>query len=161
MNKFSSSQGSSSGQVRPANQSDSGALSERRRPNEPGSQLAQGQRGGALSESATPVLPPVDVFEDGAGVTILADLPGVSKDRLGIRVEGDSLVIEGTALVPETGDMELLYGEVLNPVYRRSFTLSRDLDPGKIEASLNNGVLKLNIAKAEAAKPRRIEVRVS
>jgi HSP20 family molecular chaperone IbpA len=93
-------------------------------------------------------------------VTIIADLPGVSKDRLGVRVDGDSLVIEGTASTPDLGDMELLYGEVLSPVYRRSFTLSRDLDPGKIEASLNNGVLKLSIPKAEAAKPRRIEVRV-
>jgi HSP20 family molecular chaperone IbpA len=57
--------------------------------------------------------------------------------------------------------MEIVYGEVLNPVYRRSFTLSRDLDAGKIEASLNQGVLKLVIPKSEEAKPRRIEVKVS
>jgi HSP20 family molecular chaperone IbpA len=56
--------------------------------------------------------------------------------------------------------MEIVYGEVLNPIYRRSFTLSRDLDPGKIEASLNQGVLKLVIPKSEEAKPRRIEVKV-
>lgn len=159
MNIFSSSQSKSSGQVRPTSQPDSGALSERQRPEQAGSQLAAGQRG-ELSSAATPVLPPVDIFEDHAGVTIFADLPGVAKEHLGVRVEGDSLVIEGTASAPETGDMELLYGEVLNPFYRRSFTLSRDLDPGKIEANLNNGVLKLNIAKAEAAKPRRIEVKV-
>ena len=125
-----------------------------------GSQLAE-SRQGALSKSTTPMLPPVDIFEDEAGVTIFADLPGVSKDRLGVRIEGDSLVIEGTALPPETGDMELLYGEVLSPFYRRSFTLSRDLDPGKIEANLTDGVLKLSIAKTEQAKPRRIEVRVA
>ncbi|MEO8120159.1 MAG: Hsp20/alpha crystallin family protein [Rhodoferax sp.] len=125
----------------------------------PGSQLAETQRG-ALSESTPPVLPPADIFENDAGVTIFADLPGVSKDRLGVRVEGDSLVIEGAALPPETGDMELLYGEVLSPFDRRSFTLSRDLDPAKIEASLTDGVLRLNIAKTEQAKPRRIEVRV-
>jgi HSP20 family molecular chaperone IbpA len=179
MNNVATSQTSSSGRLRPMNpgnpanqpdiseQTDPDRRSQdvrrsehsERRQDEPGSALAQGQ-GGALSESATPVLPPVDIFEDDAGVTILADLPGVSKDRLGVRVEGDSLVIEGTASPPETGNMELLYGEVLSPFYRRSFTLSRDLDPGKIDASLNNGVLKLNIAKAEAAKPRRIEVRV-
>ncbi len=179
MNKFSTSQASSAGPARPMNPGNptsqpdisepngpdrrsqdgrASELSERRRDG-PGSQLAQGQRGG-ISESGTPMLPPVDIFEDDAGVTIMADLPGVSKDRLGVRVEGDSLVIEGTASPPDTGNMELLYGEVLSPFYRRSFTLSRDLDPGKIEASLNNGVLKLTIAKAEAAKPRRIEVRV-
>ena len=159
MDTFSSNQGRSSGQVSATRQPDSGALSERERAGGPVSQWAQGQRGES-SGTTTPVLPPVDIFEDHAGVTIFADLPGVAKDRLGVRVEGDSLVIEGTASTPETGDMELLYGEVLNPFYRRSFTLSRDLDPGKIEASLNDGVLKLNIAKAEAAKPRRIEVKV-
>lgn len=159
MDTFSSNQGRSSGQVRATRQPDSGALGERERPDGPLSQWPQGQRGES-SGTTTPVLPPVDIFEDHAGVTIFADLPGVAKDRLGVRVEGDSLVIEGTASTPETGDMELLYGEVLNPFYRRSFTLSRDLDPGKIEANLNNGVLKLSIAKAEAAKPRRIEVKV-
>ena len=112
------------------------------------------------TEPTTTVLPPVDIFEDDAGFTVIADMPGVSKDRLGVRVTGDSLVIEGTALVPVTGNMELLYGEIHSPQYRRSFTLSRELDPGKIEAKLNNGVLRLRIPKAEEAKPRRITVHV-
>lgn len=155
MNMFSTSQTKFSGQVRPANQPDIN----QQRQDEPVSQLAPSLRGD-LAESTTPVLPPVDIFETAAGVTIMADLPGVSKDRLGVRLEGDSLVIDGAASPPETGDLELLYGEVLSPFYRRSFTLSRDLDPGKIEASLNNGVLKLTIPKSEQAKPRRIEVRV-
>jgi HSP20 family molecular chaperone IbpA len=88
-------------------------------------------------------------------------LPGVSRERLGVRVDGDNLVIEGATEVPESEGLELIYGEVLNPFYRRSFTLSRDLDASKIQASLNNGVLKLTIPKAEEAKPRRIEVQVA
>ena len=112
------------------------------------------------TEPTTTILPPVDIYEDDAGFTVIADMPGVSKDRLGVRVTGDSLVIEGTALVPVTGSVELLYGEIQNPQYRRSFTLSRELDPGKIEAKLNNGVLRLRIPKAEEAKPRRITVQV-
>ncbi len=112
------------------------------------------------SESAVTLLPPVDIFEDEAGFTVIADLPGVSKDRLNVQVTGDSLVIEGTASAPAADDMELIYGEALNRQYRRSFTLSRELDPGKIEARLNNGVLRLRIAKAEEAKPRRINVSV-
>lgn len=114
----------------------------------------------ARTESVTTILPPVDIFEDEAGFTLIADLPGVSKDQLVVRVTGDSLVIEGTATAPVTADMELLYGEVQNPQYRRSFTLSRELDPGKIEAKLSNGVLRLRIPKAEEAKPRRINVNV-
>lgn len=112
------------------------------------------------TEPVTTILPPVDIFEDEAGFTLIADLPGVSKDQLVVRVTGDSLVIEGTATAPVTADMELLYGEVQNPQYRRSFTLSRELDPGKIEAKLSNGVLRLRIPKAEEAKPRRINVNV-
>jgi len=57
--------------------------------------------------------------------------------------------------------MEIIYGEVLSPSYRRSFTLSSDLGLGKIEASLNQSVHKLVIPKSESAKPRRIEVKVS
>lgn len=112
------------------------------------------------TESATTMLPPVDIFEDETGFTVIADMPGVSKDRLDVRVTGDSLVIDGTALAPVTGSVELLYGEVQNPQYRRSFTLSRELDPGKIEATLHNGVLRLRVPKAEEARPRRITVQV-
>jgi HSP20 family protein len=106
------------------------------------------------------VVPPVDVFEDESGITLLADLPGVSRDRLGIRVDGESLVLEATAATLQPENMQLVYGEAQYPSYRRQFTLSRELDPSRIEASLKDGVLKLAIPKLEEAKPRRIEVRV-
>lgn len=134
----------------------------------PGTEVAQSPQSGQLKSERsggapqhTTVLPPVDIFEDEAGFTVIADLPGVSKERLGIRVDGDSLVIEGAASAPVSGEMELIYGEMQNPLYRRSFTLSRELDPGKIQAKLVDGVLKLSIPKAEEAKPRRIEVAVA
>jgi HSP20 family protein len=112
------------------------------------------------SRRTTAVLPPVDIFEDDAGFTVMADLPGVSRERLTVRVDGDSLVVEGAAEAPVGGEMAMVYGEILNPLYRRSFTLSRELDPSRIEAKLDNGVLRLSIPKAEAARPRRIEVAV-
>ena len=116
------------------------------------------------SEGQTPsaphVVPPVDIFEDDSGITLLADLPGVSRDRLGVRVDGDSLTIEGTAEVAGPRQMELVYGEAQPPVYRREFSLSRELDASRIEAQLKDGVLRLTIPKAEEARPRRIEVRV-
>jgi HSP20 family protein len=136
-------------------------------PNPAGRELAQtaGSSAGGVHETAgqrnTPVLPPVDIFEDESGFTVLADLPGVSKERLTVRVDGESLVIEGAAEAPVGGEMTLIYGEVLNPLYRRSFTLSRELDPSRIEAKMQSGVLRLNIPKAEEAKPRRIEVAVA
>lgn len=112
------------------------------------------------TEAVTTLVPPVDIYEDETGLTLLADMPGVAKAQLGVRVTGDNLVIEGTASVPVMANMELVYGEVQTPQYRRSFTLGRELDPGKIEAKLSNGVLTLRIPKTEEAKPRRIDVAV-
>jgi HSP20 family molecular chaperone IbpA len=106
------------------------------------------------------VVPPVDVFENESGITLLADLPGVSRDRLGVRVDGDNLVIEATAETPQPQEMQLVYGEARYASYRRQFTLSRELDASRIDATLMDGVLKLSIPKLEEARPRRVEVRV-
>ncbi len=105
--------------------------------------------------------PAVDIVENESGITLLADMPGVSKERLIVKVDGDSLTIEGEAEVKVAERLELLHGEIRNPYFRRSFTLSRELDPGHIEARLKDGVLRMHIPKAEAAKPRRIEVNVA
>jgi HSP20 family protein len=105
------------------------------------------------------VLPPVDVFENENAITLLADLPGVPRDQLHVRVDGDNLVIEATATTtsgPE--NMELVYGELQCPAFRRQFTLSRELDASRIEAQLRDGVLRLTIPKSEEARPRRIQV---
>src|SRR5678815_3724173 len=101
-----------------------------------------------------------DVFENESGITLLADLPGVSRDRLGVRVDGETLLIEATAETPQPEGMQLVYGEAQYASYRRQFTLSRELDASRIEANLKDGVLKLSIPKLEEAKPRRLEVRV-
>jgi HSP20 family protein len=111
-------------------------------------------------ENLGALLPPVAIYEDESGITLTADLPGVSKERLGVKVNGDNLLIEGDVSVPAPQDMELLYAEILASSYRRSFTLSRELDASKIEANLKDGVLKLRIPKAEEARPRKIEIKV-
>ena len=105
------------------------------------------------------VVPAVDVFEDDNGITLLADLPGVPREGLNVRVDGDSLQIEGTASAFGPENLELVYGEARVPVYRRRFTLSRELDTSRIDAQLKDGVLRLTLPKAEEARPRRIEVR--
>jgi len=116
------------------------------------------------AESARPqeqqryVVPPVDVFENESSITLLADLPGVPRDQLQVRVDGETLILEANAVTGGPQDLELVYGEAQCPAYRRQFTLSRELDTGRIEAQLRDGVLRLTIPKAEAARPRRIEV---
>jgi HSP20 family protein len=120
----------------------------------------QTRRAGTEAPAAPHVVPPVDIFEDETGITVLADLPGVRREQLGVRVDGDSLAIEGTAEITGPREMALVYGEAQPPVYRREFSLSRELDASRIEAQLKDGVLRLTIPKAEEARPRRIEVRV-
>ena len=110
------------------------------------------------SDQQRAVLPAVDVFEDGAGITLLADMPGVAKDQLALEIEGDALLIEGGVQTLTPDGLEAVYAEVRIPRYRRSFTLSRELDTARIEASLKDGVLTLRIPKQAHAQPRRITV---
>ena len=113
---------------------------------------------GAENEQQRAVLPAVDVFEDASGITLLADMPGVPTDQLELKIEGDALLIEGGvhALTPD--GLEAVFAEVRLPRYRRSFTLSRELDTARIEANLKDGVLTLRIPKQAHAQPRRIAV---
>ena len=105
-----------------------------------------------------PVLPAVDIFEDAGGITLLADMPGVSKDRLDVKLDGDNLSIEGSVELDLPSEMRALWAEVNVPRFRRTFTLSRELDAGRIEANLKDGVLTLRVPKLAHAQPRRIEV---
>jgi HSP20 family molecular chaperone IbpA len=105
------------------------------------------------------MIPRVDVVEDAAGITLYADLPGVPKDQLEIKVDGETLLIEGSIATPTPQNLQSVYAEIRVPRYRRAFVLSRELDASRIEANLRDGVLKLRIPKQEHAKPRRIEVR--
>ncbi|MDE2080887.1 MAG: Hsp20/alpha crystallin family protein [Burkholderiales bacterium] len=113
---------------------------------------------GQEHDDARAVLPAVDVFEDSAGITLLADMPGVPKEQLELKVEGDALRIEGAVQAPTPEGLEAVYAEVRVPRYRRSFTLSRELDTTRIEANLKDGVLTLRIPKQAHAQPRRIAV---
>jgi HSP20 family molecular chaperone IbpA len=106
------------------------------------------------------LLPPVDVIEDATGITLYADLPGVPKDRLNVRVEGETMLIEAEIVLPLAQGMQASHAEVQRTHYRRAFTLSRELDPDKVAADLSHGVLRLRIPKAAHAQPRRIEVQV-
>lgn len=106
------------------------------------------------------LLPPVDVVEDATAITLYADLPGVPKDKLNLRVEGDQLSIEGEVVLTVPKEMEASHAEVTLSRYRRTFTLSKELDPEKVSAELSQGVLRVRIPKAEHAQPRKINVEV-
>jgi HSP20 family molecular chaperone IbpA len=114
------------------------------------------QRRNAMAESV--LRPPVNIYETSEGITLQADMPGVSKEQLNLRVEGNSLLVEGAIGIAPQEQMTALYAEVRSTLYRRSFVLSNELETGKIEANLKDGQLTVRIPKRAELRPRRIEV---
>lgn len=103
--------------------------------------------------------PPVDIYETRDGLVVLADLPGVSKDALDVRVDNNVLTIRGRADHSRPTDETYREYELVN--FFRQFELSDKVDQQRITADLKHGVLTLTLPKAEEAKPRQIEVRVA
>lgn len=107
-----------------------------------------------------PVLrPPVDIYEDAHGITVQAEMPGVSKDRLNIQADRNNLTIEGDALIDMPAGMEAIYADVQVTRYARSFVLSGELETDAIDAKMKDGVLTIRIPKRSEFRPRKIEVR--
>jgi HSP20 family protein len=115
----------------------------------------------AAQRNEPALMPPVDVIEDPTGITLYADMPGVPKDRLALHVDGDQLSLEGEVVIAAPQGMEPSHAEVQLSRYRRTFTLSKELDASRIDAELNHGVLRVRIPKAEHAQVRRIAVQVA
>lgn len=118
-------------------------------------------RNETAQRSDAALMPPVDVIEDSTGITLRADLPGVPKDKLKLQVEAGTLTIEGDVSIAMPESMQATYVEVSVPRFRRVFTLSKELDTGKVSAEFKQGVLSLRIPKAEHAQPRRIDIKVN
>ena len=105
------------------------------------------------------LVPAVDVFEDAHGITVQAELPGVSKERLTVEADRNALLIEGEAVIDMPQGMEAIYADVQVTKFRRSFVLSGELETDRIEANLKDGLLTVRIPKRAEFRPRRIEVR--
>jgi len=103
-------------------------------------------------------LPPVDIYENDSGITLMADMPGVTNDRLNLEVDKNSLLIEGEMALEANEEMQAVYAEIRNPRYRRSFALSSEFDMEAIQASLKDGVLTLHLPKKAMHQPRKITV---
>lgn len=110
-------------------------------------------------EPSVVIVPPADVYEDADGITLQLDIPGVSKERLNLQANKNTLSIEGNARLDMPQSMTALYADMRSALYRRSFVLSDELESERTEASLKDGVLTVRIPKRAEVKPRRIEVR--
>ncbi|MDR0842744.1 MAG: Hsp20/alpha crystallin family protein [Acidobacteriota bacterium] len=110
----------------------------------------------ATRDESLYIAPPVDIFESEDALTVVTDLPGVTKEDVDISVEDNVLTIKGKAnyvSAPTTLREEFqLHG------YYRQFQLSDLIDQNKISAETRNGVLTILLPKAEKTKPRQIQV---
>jgi HSP20 family protein len=101
--------------------------------------------------------PGVNLRHDAEGFTLEVEMPGVAKNGVDITFDDGKLTLVGhRSQRPESGNR--LHGESLARDYRRVFDLDPSIDPDRITASLNQGLLTVRLSKVEAAKPRKIAV---
>lgn len=103
--------------------------------------------------------PLADIMETPDGVTLMLEMPGVAAKNVDVTLEKRVLTIRGKVqpTAPET--LQLAYAEYGEGDFERSFTLSDDFDPDKIDASVVNGVLTLTLPRAAEAQPKKIAVK--
>lgn len=103
--------------------------------------------------------PAVDIFENDAAITVLADLPGVRPDNLEIDLRENVLTLMGRVSGPNNAGETPVVREYQPGLFFRQFTLGETIEQSKIDAKLKDGVLRLELPKAEKARPRQITVR--
>lgn len=102
--------------------------------------------------------PPIDIYENEAGLVLVADVPGVSAETLELQVQDNKLTLFGRvkSQVPVGGRM--LHQEYQVGHFLRSFILSDEVDHDRITARLNQGVLEVVLPRIQRSEPRRIRV---
>lgn len=106
-------------------------------------------------------MPTVDISENDGGFEIYAELPGVAQEDVQVSVTDNLLTIKGEKnQKQETGNKGFHRVERRYGTFQRSFTLPRHVETGNIKADYKDGILTLTIPKAEAAKPKEIQIGV-
>jgi HSP20 family protein len=101
--------------------------------------------------------PPIDIYETSDGLVLYADLPGVTSEGLDLQVQDNRLTLFGRIQQNEA-DATVVHEEYQVGDFLRSFILSDEVDHDRISARLNNGVLRVELPRANRTRPRRIEV---
>ena len=103
------------------------------------------------------VTPPVNIYGNENEYVLEVEMPGLDKSGLEVTVEGNELTIVGRRKT-ETTQGEPYYSETPQANFRRMFELRPDIDTSKINAQMEQGVLKLRLPRSEKAKPRKIQI---
>ena len=103
-------------------------------------------------------VPTTDIYEKEDSILVRCDMPGVTQDQVDIRLENTELEITATQAASRPDNMALLIGEYETGMFRRKFNIPQLIDRDRIRARLHNGVLDVELPKAEQAKPRKIQI---
>lgn len=103
------------------------------------------------------VTPLVDIVENDQEILLAADMPGVERKDVSVNIDNGRLTLSGTREVPAVGATH--WEEFGDLEFRRTFSVPQTIDVSAVHAELKDGVLLLHLPKAEAAKPRQIEIK--
>src|ERR1700726_1050280 len=111
--------------------------------------------------TSTAFAPPVDVYEDEHNVTLKIEVPGIDEKDIDVRIENNTLTVHGERKF-ESEEKEENYRRVERQYgsFTRSFTLPTTVDPEKVQADYDKGVLQITLPKKAEAKPKQVKVNV-
>jgi HSP20 family protein len=110
-------------------------------------------------ENESWVAPIVDIFESEDDFTLLANMPGVNKENVKIKIEDGSLIIMGKVDYDNLLKRDYVLNESQIGNFYRKFQISESIDDSKVEAKLENGQLIIHLPKHERVKPKNIEIK--
>ena len=123
-----------------------------------GDQRLPGEQSDSAPEQRMLFNPPIDIYDSEDGLILEADLPGVSLETLDLQIEDNKLTLFGRVRSKLPEGVRPVHQEYSVGDFLRSFILSDNVDHDRITAKLNNGVLRVELPRAEETKPRRIQV---
>lgn len=102
--------------------------------------------------------PRTNLYDKGDMFELVAEVPGLSKEDLDVKIQGNYLEINGKRQIKAPEGYRVHRSERSSASFTRSLTLPADVDSNKVSASLKDGLLVLSMPKSEAAKPRQISI---
>jgi HSP20 family protein len=104
------------------------------------------------------VVPTADIYESPDAFVIMLDMPGSTKESIGITIDRSVLIVKGEVQVPHKADGTVLQNEISGLSFHRAFNLGENLDPANVDARYEDGVLTMKLYKKEEEKPREIQI---
>ncbi|NCC52851.1 MAG: Hsp20/alpha crystallin family protein [Spartobacteria bacterium] len=111
-----------------------------------------------LAQDLPVFAPAADIYEKEDAILVVCDMPGVDDKHVDVTLDNDELTLTGYQHIEEPEGYELLHRGYAEGIFRRSFTLTSEINREKIEAKITNGILRLTLPKAEEVQPRKISV---